>query len=126
MDRTGDRHRHLYTARREERSLPIIAFKHVSVGREGIRDLLQLNEFTDEAEVLAALPALLEKWNSLKPSGIEIKLSSAAGGMRDGHQIRRLDVTLVNDTSKRITDYDCVVELSSCLLAHDSEVSLWR
>jgi hypothetical protein len=111
-----------YIQRAEERPLPIIAFKHVSVGREGIRDLLQLNpiEFTDEAEVLAALPAHLEKWKSLTPSGIEVRLSSAADRVQDGHRIRRLDVTLVNDTSKRITDYDCMVELSSCLLAHDS------
>jgi hypothetical protein len=69
-----------YIQRVEKRQLPIVAFKHVSVGREGIRDLLQLNpiEFRDEAEVLAALPSRLEKWKSLTPSGIEIKLESSS------------------------------------------------
>lgn len=42
-----------YIQRVENRQLPIIAFKHKSVGREGIRDLLHLNpiEFTSEDEV---------------------------------------------------------------------------
>ena len=62
----------------ENRQLPIIAFKHKSVGREGIRDLLHLNpiEFTDENEVLAELPKRLKRWKSLKPSGIELQLVS--------------------------------------------------
>jgi hypothetical protein len=43
-----------YVQRAEKRKLPIIAFKHKSVGREGIRDLLHLNpiEFTDENRIL--------------------------------------------------------------------------
>ena len=47
-----------YIRRIEKRDLPIIAFKHASVGLEGIRGLLQLNpiEFTNEAKVLMALP----------------------------------------------------------------------
>jgi hypothetical protein len=50
----------------EKRPLQVIAFRHVSVGREGVRDFVQLNpiEFRDESEVLAALPELLHK---LKP-----------------------------------------------------------
>jgi hypothetical protein len=62
-----------YIHRVENRSLPIIAFKHTSVGREGIRDLLHLNpiEFTDEAEILAELPKRLESWKSLKPSAVQ-------------------------------------------------------
>jgi hypothetical protein len=110
-----------YIQRVEKPQLPIIAFKHVSVGREGIRDLLQLNpiEFTDEAEVLAALPARLEKWKSLKPSGIEIKLeSSPQTQSQDGHVIRRLEVTLVNDTNERITQYDCEIRLPAGILKH--------
>ena len=99
-----------YIQRVEKRQLPIIAFKHVSVGREGIRDLLQLNpiEFRDEAEVLAALPSRLEKWKSLTPSGIEIKLeSSSQTRSEEGHVIRRLEVIIVNDTNERITAYTC-------------------
>lgn len=109
-----------YIQRVEKRQFPIIAFKHVSVGREGIRDLLQLNpiEFTDEAEVLAALPARLEKWKSLKPSGIEIKLESSKTQPQDGHVIRSLQVILINDTSERITEYDCEIRLPVGVLKH--------
>ena len=51
-----------YIKRVQNRELPVIAFIHKSVGREGIRDLLQLNPivFTNEMEVLAALPGQLE------------------------------------------------------------------
>ena len=61
-----------YIQRVEERELPIIAFKHRSVNREGLRQLLHLNpiEFTNEADVLEALPKLLERWKFLKASGI--------------------------------------------------------
>ena len=127
-----------YIQRVEKRSLPIIAFKHVSVGREGIRDLLQLNpiEFANEADVLAALPARLEKWKFLrKPPGIELKLQSANSGLQDGHVIRKVQIILVNDTSERITGYDCEIRIPASLLKHwtatyDSEVRkgdpVWR
>jgi hypothetical protein len=110
-----------YIQRVEKRQLPIIAFKHVSVGREGIRDLLQLNpiEFRDEAEVLAALPSRLEKWKSLMPSGIEIKLeSSSQTRSEEGHVIRRLEVIIVNYTNERITAYTCKVRLPASILKH--------
>jgi hypothetical protein len=50
----------------DKRPLQVIAFRHASVGREGVRDFVQLNpiEFKDESEVLGALPELLRK---LKP-----------------------------------------------------------
>lgn len=59
-----------YIKRVEKRSLPIIVFKHVKVGREGLRDLLQLNpiEFTHESEVLARLPERLKDWRDLPRS----------------------------------------------------------
>jgi hypothetical protein len=110
-----------YIQRVEKRSLPIIAFKHVSVGREGIRDLLHLNpiEFADEAEVLAALPERLEKWKLLKkPPGIELMLQSANSGSQNGHVIRKVQIILVNDTSERITGYDCEIRIPASLLKH--------
>ncbi|SRR6266566_6728076 len=60
-----------YIQRVENRSIPIIAFKHKSVSHEGIRNLLNLNptEFTTEEEVLAELPKRLESWKLPKPSG---------------------------------------------------------
>jgi hypothetical protein len=59
-----------YIQRVEKRSLPIIAFKHVTVDREGLRELLHMNpiEFTDESEVLALLPERLRNWRNLPRS----------------------------------------------------------
>lgn len=56
-----------YIQRVEKRTLPVIAFVHESVGREGIRDLLHLNpiRFSSEDDVLAALPNLLAPWKNL-------------------------------------------------------------
>src|SRR5579863_9571246 len=93
-----------YIQRVEKRTLPIIAFKHKSVGREGIRDLLHLNpiEFTSENEVLAELRTRLQSWKSLKPSGIELQLVSKWNRQQDDHKIATLEVTLINDTNQRI------------------------
>jgi hypothetical protein len=110
-----------YIQRVENRQLPIIAFKHKSVGREGIRDLLHLNpiEFTNESEVLAALPKRLEQWKSLKPSGIELQLTSRIVGQReDRHMIRRLEINLVNETNYPIEKYELEIRLPSGILKH--------
>ena len=109
-----------YIQRVEKRALPIIAFKHVAVGREGIRDLLHLNpiEFADESEILAALPERLSRWKTLPPSGIQVQLSSGKGRLQDGHVIRNLEVTLINDTGQRIPQYDCEIWLPEGVLKH--------
>ncbi len=109
-----------YIQRVEKRTLPIIAFKHKSVGREGIRDLLHLNpfEFTDDAEILTELPKRLAAWRSLKPSGVELRLSSQAAGWQEGHDIGRLEITLLNGTNRLIEKYEFEVRLPSALLKH--------
>jgi hypothetical protein len=109
-----------YIRRVEKRNLPIIAFKHKSVSREGIRTLLQLNpiEFTNETQVWMALPELLTKWKSLTPSGIQLQLSTIKNCEHAGHALRTLVVTLVNDTSQRVTEYDCEVTLPVGILKH--------
>ncbi|MGA8143500.1 MAG: hypothetical protein WB987_06405 [Candidatus Acidiferrales bacterium] len=109
-----------YIQRSEKRALPIIAFKHESVGREGIRDLLSLNPipFSDEKQVLEALPKHLELWKSLPPSGLRIRLESLKSHTQDDHVIRRLEVVLVNDTGQRITKYDGEAWLPSGILKH--------
>jgi hypothetical protein len=109
-----------YIQRVEKRTLPIIAFKHKSVGREGIRDLLHLNpfEFDDESEILAELPKRLATWRSLKPSGIELRLTSEAAGQQEGHAISRLRITLVNETHRLIEKYELEVRIPSDLLKH--------
>jgi hypothetical protein len=109
-----------YIQRIEKRTLPIIAFKHKSVGREGIRDLLHLNpfEFTDESEILTELPTRLAAWRSLKPSGVELQLTSKAAGQQEGHDIRRLEITLLNGTNRLIEKYEVEVRLPSSILKH--------
>jgi hypothetical protein len=109
-----------YIQRVEKRTLPIIAFKHKSVGREGIRDLLHLNpfEFTDEAEILTELAKRLAAWRSLKPSGVELRLSSQAAGWQEGHDIGRLEIMLLNGTNRLIEKYEFEVRLPSALLKH--------
>src|SRR5947207_7272769 len=109
-----------YVRRVEKRSLPIIAFKHKSVGLEGIRSLLHLNpiEFTDESEVLAALPERLAEWRSLRSSGIELQLTSKVHRQEGGHAIRWLETVLVNETNAPIEKYDLEVRLPSSILKH--------
>jgi hypothetical protein len=109
-----------YIQRTEKRTLPVIAFKHSSVGREGIRDFLHVNpiDFTDESEILTQLPKYLLTWKSLKPSGIELQLSSQAVGRQEGHDISRLEITLVNPTSRLIEKYEIEVNLPSAILKH--------
>jgi hypothetical protein len=109
-----------YIQRVENRTLPIIAFKHRSVSREGIRDLLHLNpiDFTREDEILAELPNRLSSWKLLKPSGIELRLTSKAIGQQDGHAISKLQTTLVNETNYPIEKYDLELRLPSSILKH--------
>jgi hypothetical protein len=113
-----------YIQQIEKRPLPIIAFKHKSVGREGIRDLLHLNpfEFSEEAEILTELPKRLAEWKSLKPSGsgVELQLTSRGALRQEGHDIRILTITLVNSTSRLIEKYDIEVRLPSSILKHGS------
>jgi hypothetical protein len=113
-----------YIQRHENRQLPIVAFKHKSVGLEGMRSLLHLNpiEFTDESEVLAALPKRLEEWKSLRPSGIELQLISKPLTPQDGHPVRRLEINLVNNTNERIENYEFEVRLPDGILKHWSTV----
>jgi hypothetical protein len=109
-----------YIQRVEKRSLPVIAFIHKSVGREGIRDLLHLNPipFTDEAEILAALPELLRPWKTLPSSGIRLQLQSGSRTREQDHWIRKLSVSLINDSSQRITNFNCQVRLPAGILKH--------
>jgi hypothetical protein len=109
-----------YIQRVENRTLPIIAFKHKSVSHEGIRNLLNLNptEFTTEEEVLAELPKRLESWKLPKPSEIELRLTSKAVGQQEGHAISNLQTALLNETNYPIEKYDLELRLPSSILKH--------
>ncbi len=109
-----------YIQRVEKRTLPVIAFIHQSVGREGIRDLLQLNPipFEDNAEILAALPELLQPWRTLSTSGVRVQLQSGSRSREQDHWIRRLAINLVNDSKQRITSFNCQVRLPAGVLKH--------
>jgi hypothetical protein len=106
----------------EKRLLPVIAFIHKSVGREGIRDLIHLNPtpFVTEADVLAALPERLAQWKTLTAVGIRIELTSHRVRTQDGHPILQLSVNLINDSNERISTYDGRVRVPTEILRHDS------
>ncbi|HEY7402814.1 MAG TPA: hypothetical protein VIB39_04795 [Candidatus Angelobacter sp.] len=110
-----------YITRVEKRELPVIAFIHKSVGREGIRDLLHLNpiEFTEEMEVLAALPARLQAWGKLEPTGIvpQVKTTQALR-QQDGHQIRQITFSILNDTDSRILQISGIFRIPAGILKH--------
>lgn len=109
-----------YIQRIEKRPLPVIAFIHESVGREGIRDLLHLNPipFEDESDVLAALPDRLAPWKNLVSSDIRVELKSDKKGIQQDHWIRELSVEVVNNSNNRITNYNCELCIPKGLLHH--------
>ena len=111
-----------YIKHMENRPIEIIAFAHKSVGLEGLRHLLHLNpiKFADESEVLAELPKRLKQWKSLKPTNIEILLSSQFARIQDGHEIRRLEIGLVNETNQPIEKYEFEVRLPFGILNHSN------
>lgn len=104
----------------EKRTIPVIAFIHESVGREGIRDLLHLNpiRFNSESEVLAALPKLLRAWTIASPSGIQLTMEAGGKRSQDGHRIRDLRVYVNNDSNKRISTFTGLVCIPRGLLKH--------
>jgi hypothetical protein len=109
-----------YIQRAERRDLPVIAFIHDSIGREGIRDLLHLNpiSFTDDTEVLAALPERLLNWKALTAPGIGIQIRVEGTTWQDKHEIRALAVSIVNDTNQRITSFTCEARVPAGILSH--------
>ncbi len=110
-----------YIRQIEKRDLPVIAFKHRSVGMEGIRSLIQLNptEFSDDWEVLAALSGRLATWKTLTPSGIHPEVTSSHPSRNeDGHLIRQLVFTVVNDSERRIREYIGEVKVPAPILKH--------
>jgi hypothetical protein len=109
-----------YIQRIEKRHLPVIAFIHKSVGREGIRDLLHLNPITfeDESDVLAALPERLTPWKNLVSSDISVGLKAGGRSKREDHWIRQLSVQVVNNSNNRISNYNCELSIPKGLLHH--------
>jgi hypothetical protein len=110
-----------YIQRVDKRKLPIIAFIHRDVGREGLRDLLTLNpiRFGGDAEILERLHMDLPAWRSLQPFGVHIELKSDKRSPHDEHPVRQLAVTLVSDAPQRITAYTCDIWIPSRVLRHE-------
>jgi len=113
-----------YIQRIDKRPLPIIAFIHRDVGREGIRDILSLNPipFGGDADVLGMLRKRLPTWRSLQPFGVHIELKSDKRSPLDEHPVRQLSVTLVNDAAQRITAYTCDIWIPSIVLKHEAKL----
>jgi hypothetical protein len=109
-----------YIQRAEQRPLPVIAFIHRSVGLEGLRSLIHLNPivFSNEMEILTALPALLQPWGKLSYTGIELRLESSAPTMRDGHAVRQVKLKIANQTNGTIEKYDGLFRVPAGVLKH--------
>jgi len=110
-----------YIKRVEKRNLPVIAFIHESVGREGIRDLLHLNpiEFADEMDVLAALPERLKAWGTLEATGIIPQIKATLPiRHQDGHEIRQLTYSVINNTDSRINQISGTLRIPAGILKH--------
>jgi TIR domain-containing protein len=54
----------------------------------------------------------------LKASGVQLQLSSARQAAQDSHVVRRLQVTIVNDTPERFLNYSFRVCLPAAVLSH--------
>jgi hypothetical protein len=105
----------------EKRDIPVIAFIHQSVGREGIRDLLHLNPitFSEEMEVLTALPERLRAWGTLKSTSIVPKITSTIPVRKqDGHLVGKLTFSMMNNTDSRITQFSGRIRLPAGILKH--------
>lgn len=104
----------------EKRPLQVIAFRHASVDREGLRDFLQLNPigFKHESEILAALPELLRKLKPTSVSEIELKLESLPKQQQDGHVIRTLRLKLITGSNERISAYNGKLTVPRAITEH--------
>lgn len=108
----------------EKRPLRVIAFIHKDVGREGIRDLLHLNPivFSDEMEILRALPALLQAWDPVAAQGIVPKIEDTLPIRYErDHPIRKLMCWIVNNSNLRIEDFNGRVRVPSAILTHSAK-----
>jgi hypothetical protein len=74
--------------------------------------------FTTETDVLAELPAQLKLWGALAPTGVQLELKSEKMTPQDGHQIRRISLSVVNNTNTRISRYDGVLSVPASILKH--------
>lgn len=114
-----------YIQRVEKRDIPIIAFAHRDIGREGIRDVLHLNPipFTRDAEVMAAVTEQLAKWKGAlfhQTRDISLQLKATNLSPRDGHNTKSLAVSVSNDTDDRIETYDLKVSIPEEFLKHSN------
>lgn len=109
-----------YIQRVEQRPLPVVAFIHQSVGREGLRDLIPLNpiQFSNEMDVLTALPGLLQHWRTLTHTGLELKLESNAPIAREGHPVRQVMLKVANKTNGAITAFEGLFRMPTGVLKH--------
>src|SRR6266850_2201672 len=69
-------------------------------------------------DVLKELPQRPESYKVLKPSDIELRLTSQILPHQDDHVVRRLETSLVNDTNNRIEKYELEMRIPSSLLKH--------
>jgi hypothetical protein len=119
-----------YIGQTEKRPLRVIAFRHSSVGLEGLRQVIQLNpiEFTQDKEVLEKLAGLLEFWKTMAPADdirLEVK-STTPIRQHNGYAIRQLLFTVFNESDSRISQISGEIKIPEGLLKHSSPQYPWK
>lgn len=109
-----------YIKRVENRDIPVIAFAHENVSREGIPEFLQINPITfrSESDVLVKLPVRLQNLSVSEAPTVALRFESVPMPNQDEHRIHQLRVTLFNGTNTRITTYNGKLWVPRQLLAH--------
>jgi len=71
-------------------------------------------------EVLSALPGRLESWKTLSPSGIRAEVkSSSTTQEQGGHEIRQLFFSVVNDSARRVSEFNAELRIPAVILKHN-------
>jgi len=106
-----------------KRPMPVLAFIHESVAREGLRQILMLNpiRFVTDTEILEDLPRKLTAWLGGLPAINDITLAMpwhrvAVDTEHDRHDYQ-LAVRVTNETNSPITEFLVNVEFPTAFLA---------
>lgn len=104
----------------EKRNLPVIAFVHKDVHIEGLRQLLHLNpiRFSKSADVTFKLPMELQNLNIAPHSEIRLELEAIPERIQDGHRIKMVRLSLINNSNQRITQYNGEIAIPAGVLSH--------
>ncbi len=105
--------------RNRKQRIPVAVYSQVSVGREGMRDLLHLNpvKFESDDEILADLASRISRWqfSESKDSQGELVLEAVKSyAVHVGEQLTLAPV--FRNEGPRANEYSCTLQIPSLLL----------